>query len=132
MPFGFSNGCVELALKKPPPFWPSCLMASWLATGPPGISWVAPDTVVTWWKPPRFWMTPWLISTMATTAASGRKTRTVPRTRSTQKLPTTEMRRRARERTSAIATHSPTTGDTKFCTASPAIWLRWLRVSSPP
>ena len=33
---GFSNGCAELALKKPPPLLPSSLMASWLATGPPG------------------------------------------------------------------------------------------------
>ena len=33
---GFSNGCAELALKKPPPLVPSSLMASWLATGPAG------------------------------------------------------------------------------------------------
>ena len=26
---GFSNGCAELALKKPPPLVPSCLIASW-------------------------------------------------------------------------------------------------------
>ena len=32
---GFSNGCAELALKKPPPLVPSSLMTSWLATGPP-------------------------------------------------------------------------------------------------
>ncbi|MNY45387.1 hypothetical protein D3C86_1804850 [compost metagenome] len=30
----FSNGCAELALKKPPPLVPSSLMASWDATGP--------------------------------------------------------------------------------------------------
>ena len=34
---GFSNGCAELALKKPPPLVPSCLIASWLATGPMAI-----------------------------------------------------------------------------------------------
>src|SRR5215471_20840852 len=28
---GFSNGCAEFALKKPPPLVPSCLMISWLA-----------------------------------------------------------------------------------------------------
>ena len=39
MPVGFSNGWAELALKNPPPFVPSCLMAIWLATGPPGIDW---------------------------------------------------------------------------------------------
>ena len=31
---GFSNGCAEFALKNPPPFVPSCLITSWLATGP--------------------------------------------------------------------------------------------------
>ena len=35
---GFSNGWAELVLKNPPPFVPSCLMATWLATGPPGIA----------------------------------------------------------------------------------------------
>ena len=32
--FGFSNGWEEFALKKPPPFVPSCLIASCEATGP--------------------------------------------------------------------------------------------------
>jgi hypothetical protein len=32
--FGFSNGCAELALKKPPPLVPSILMTSCEATGP--------------------------------------------------------------------------------------------------
>ena len=31
---GFSYGCAEFALKKPPPFVPSSLIASWEATGP--------------------------------------------------------------------------------------------------
>ena len=31
---GFSNGCAELALKKPPPLVPSILIASCDATGP--------------------------------------------------------------------------------------------------
>ncbi len=43
---GFSNGCAELALKKPPPLVPICLMASCEATGPCAIVWVAPSTVV--------------------------------------------------------------------------------------
>ena len=30
---GFSNGCAEFAFAIPPPFVPSSLMASWLATG---------------------------------------------------------------------------------------------------
>ncbi len=36
-PVGFSNGWDELALKKPPPLVPSCLIASCEATGPSGI-----------------------------------------------------------------------------------------------
>jgi hypothetical protein len=31
-----------------------------------------------------------------------------------------------------MATAIPTAADTKFCTASPAIWVRWLIVDSPP
>ena len=34
---GFSKGCALLALKKPPPFVPNCLMASCDATGPCAI-----------------------------------------------------------------------------------------------
>ena len=45
-PVGFSNGWAELALKKPPPFVPSSLIASWLATGPPGSSASRPGRVV--------------------------------------------------------------------------------------
>ena len=44
---GFSNGCAALALKNPPPFVPSCLIASWLATGPIAIVCFAPSSVVT-------------------------------------------------------------------------------------
>ncbi len=36
---GFSYGWAELALKKPPPLVPSCLMASWEAIGPIGSVW---------------------------------------------------------------------------------------------
>ena len=35
--FGFSNGCAELTLKKPPPSPLKSLMASWEATGPRAI-----------------------------------------------------------------------------------------------
>ena len=44
--FGFSKGCAALTLKKPPPLVPSCLMASWLATGPSAIVCLAPSSVV--------------------------------------------------------------------------------------
>ena len=43
---GFSNGCAELTLKKPPPLVPSALMISWLATGPRAIVCVAHSRVV--------------------------------------------------------------------------------------
>ncbi len=42
---GFSNGCAELVLKKPPPFVPSSLIASCEATGPIAIDWVRPVIV---------------------------------------------------------------------------------------
>jgi hypothetical protein len=39
---GFSSGCAELTLKKPPPLVPSCLMASCDATGPTAmVCWAA-------------------------------------------------------------------------------------------
>jgi hypothetical protein len=46
-PVGFSKGCAALALKKPPPLVPSCLMTSCEATGPSGIVCVAPWSVWT-------------------------------------------------------------------------------------
>ena len=44
---GFSNGCAELALKKPPPLLPSSLIHSCEATGPIAIVCLAPSSVVT-------------------------------------------------------------------------------------
>ena len=35
---GFSEGCAELTLKKPPPLVPSCLMAIWEAAGPTAMT----------------------------------------------------------------------------------------------
>ena len=42
---GFSNGCAELTLKKPPPLVPSSLIASCEATGPIAIDCVRPVIV---------------------------------------------------------------------------------------
>ena len=54
---GFSNGCAELALKKPPPLVPSSLMASWLATGPPVMVCCPPTRVLTTWScRSKFWI----------------------------------------------------------------------------
>ena len=33
---------------------------------------------------------------------------------------------------SAAITAMPAAAETKFCTASPIIWVRWLIVDSPP
>ena len=44
---GFSNGWAALALKKPPPLVPSCLIASCEATGPSASVCLAPSSVVT-------------------------------------------------------------------------------------
>ena len=44
---GFSNGWAELALKKPPPLVPSCLIASCEATGPSASVCLPPSRVVT-------------------------------------------------------------------------------------
>ncbi len=116
---GFSNGCAEFALKNPPPFVPSSLIASWEATGPPGTACVPPASVVTSVAPDQLWITPPSTSTSAATSDRGSRIRTVPRTRSTQKLPMVDDRRRANPRTSATATAVPTAADTTFCTTSP-------------
>ncbi len=68
---GFSNGCAEFVLKMPPPLVPSSLMASCEATGPPGIDWAAPATVVASVNPERFWITPPASSTIAAMIAKG-------------------------------------------------------------
>ena len=54
------------------------------------------------------------------------------RVRSTQKLPTLRAEARAKPRITATATAMPVAAETKFCTVSPAIWVRWLIVVSPP
>ena len=43
---GFSKGCAEFMLKKPPPLVPSILMASCDATGPTAITWLLPWSVI--------------------------------------------------------------------------------------
>jgi len=110
---------------------PSSLIASWEATGPPGRFWVAPPTVVTSRNALKFCTTPRAISSEASRTDSGSSTNTTPRVRSTQKFPIVVARRRVRPRMSATATARPTPAETKFCTARPAIWVRWLMVCSP-
>ena len=107
-------------------------MTSWLATGPPVMVCSPPASVLTTWLcTSKFWMAPPAIRTIAPMIEIGSRMRRVPRTRSTQKLPSSEVRRRAKPRTKAIATAMPTAAETKFCTASPAICTRWPWVDSP-
>ena len=54
------------------------------------------------------------------------------RVRSTQKFPSVSAPRRVMPRMMATTTAMPAAADTKFCTVSPTIWLRWLIVDSPP
>ena len=76
-------------------------------------------------------MAPPAIRMIAAMIEIGSRMRMVPRTRSTQKLPSSPVFRRAKPRTNAIATAMPTAAETKFWTARPAIWTRWPWVDSP-
>ena len=119
--FGFSNGCAELALKIPPPFVPSSLIASCDAAGASGIVYWVPSTLVT--SKPDFndITTPTATRTIAATNEIGSRMRTAPRVRSTQKLPRRSARSARMPRISATATARPTAADTTFCTVNPAI-----------
>ena len=66
---GFSNGCAEFTLKKPPPFVPSCLIAICEAAGPSPKSCFAPSSVVTSLYEWKFWMTPCETRKIATMSA---------------------------------------------------------------
>ncbi|GAA3159240.1 hypothetical protein GCM10020001_099080 [Nonomuraea salmonea] len=92
---------------------------------------VPPVRVVTCWTPERFCTTPPATSTSAPAKAIGSRMRSVPRTRSTQKLPIVADSRRAKPRTRATATAMPAAAETKFCTASAAICVRCPMVDSP-
>src|SRR5262245_44466298 len=128
---GFSNGCAAFALKKPPPFVPSCLMISWLATGPIAIVCFAPSSVVTSRYGLKFWIIPCCTNNSESRSDAGRSTYSVPRTRSTQKLPNRPAERRAMPRTNATATAMPTAADAKLWNASWLICDRYDIVDSP-
>ena len=116
-PVGFSNGYAELTLKKPPPLVPSSLIASCEATGPRARSATVPPSVCT---------TPWETSRMR---ADDRDRQQHVERRAHEVLPEVAepglaLRRAMMPRMSAMATAMPIAADTKFCTASPAIWLK--------
>ncbi len=119
--FGFSNGCAELALKKPPPLLPSSLMTSCEATGPPTMVWCWPASVVTAWPALKLSMTPPAARISAPANAIGSSSRSTHRVTSTQKLPSRSVLRRMNPRTIAMAIAMPTAAEAKFCTARPHI-----------
>ena len=74
-PVGFSNVVAELALRKPPPLVPSCLMASMKPIGPRAIVWVTPLSAS--WKlmvPARVSTAPWATKIMPEMNAIGSRT----------------------------------------------------------
>ena len=82
-------------------------------------------------SPRRFCVTPSPTSTTAPTKLIGTRIRSVPRTRSTQKLPSVRPCRRAKPRMIATAMAMPAAADTKFCTVNAVICDRWLIACSP-
>ena len=131
-PFGFSNGWAELALYGPPPLVPSSLIASWLAIGPAGDRLVAPSTVVAVGEAVEVLHDALARRTRRRTrspaAAARGALRGSGRPRSCRCVPP---RRRDQSADRATTTARPTAADTKFCTVSPAICVRWLIVDSP-
>ena len=122
-----------MTLKKPPPLVPSILIATCEATGPVAMVWRAPSSVVaSIGAGERLRHARATIRTSAKTTQIGSRTKRVMRVRSTQKLPTLRAEARAKPRITATATAMPVAAETKFCTVSPAIWVRWLIVVSPP
>ena len=71
-------------------------------------------------------------STSAPTTEIGNNTYSTVRTTSCQKLPKPLPLRPTIPRISATATQMPTAAEAKFCTVSPAIWLKYVSVVSPP
>ncbi len=118
--FGFSNGCAELALKKPPPLFPISLMTSCEATGPPTMVWCWPASV----------LTACADGEVVDHAARGQDQGPDERQRQQQpdactwsglprSCPAGPSCDRMNPRTSAMAIAMPTAADTKFCTARP-------------
>ena len=128
---GLENGCAEFADNVPPPLVPSSLIASWEANGPITLRASVPSSAVHPKPECHDCTTPCVSSNVATIRLSGRRIRTTPRTRSTQKLPSWPLARRSMmPRITAIATAIPTAADAKFWTANPTIWVRLLITTS--
>ena len=121
---GFSNGNAELTLKKPPPLVPSCLIATCEATGPSASVWSSAGE-----RRERLRAGERLHDALGDEdqrADDRERQQDVEsvRVRSCQKLPSSLPLRRAKPRITAARTAMPTAAETKFCTASPAIWVK--------
>ncbi len=106
---GFSNGCVLLGPKNPPPFVPSCFTARNAATGPRAMTCSAPSSVVALTDPCSVIGTPATTSTSASTTQHGSMTRNAARCTSTRKLP---IGLPTSPRAIATSAARPTAGDT--------------------
>ena len=129
-PFGFESGCAAFTFQNPPPLVPSILMASWLAAGPPGITWE-----------PSFEGLDHLEAVEVLDHAlaqvdegdderDGQEHAGDAAGDVDPEVAERVGRRRAMPRMSATATAMPAAAEAKFWTASPAIWVRWLTVDS--
>ena len=124
-PVGFSNGMAQLTLKKPPPLVPSCLIATCEATGPSARVWPAAGER----------------RAASSVAAEGldhalgdedqgaddRERQQDVEQDADQVAPEVAERRAAaaaKPRITAASTAMPTAAETKFWTASPAIWAK--------
>ena len=128
---GFSNGCAEFALKNPPPFVPTSLIASWNATGPSAIVCLAPSSVVASTLASSVCGTPIASSATATTRLSGSRMYSIARVTSAQALPSDFSPPAAKARLTAHAAAIPVAAERKLCTVSPSICAPWLSVVSP-
>jgi len=72
----------------------------------------------------KFWIAPCDTSASEYTMQMGASTHSVPRVRSTQKLPSVLLSRREMPRMNAIASAMPVAADQKLCVANPNIWVR--------
>src|ERR1035441_7866913 len=105
-------------------------MASCDATGPCGMVCTTPSSVVTLVYGLRFWITPCEQSKSAATMESGSSTYSVPRMKSTQKLPRVLVEWRAKPLTTAMATAIPVAAEKKLWVARAIIWVRFFMVVS--
>ena len=120
---GFSKGCAEFALKKPPPFEPSCLIATWDAAGPRGIICLAPQGYRPLHKPRR------LDHALGyedegEMMIKGRRTYRTERVMSTQKLPMVAFSFEGKALTSGLRTAIPGPPRRSSGRSGPIIWVR--------